>query len=292
MELHTLGVDGGYTQTDVQEVARALTGWTVDTPQFGGAFVFRSELHDAARKIVLGHELPAGRGIEDGEEVLDILARAPATASFITTKLARRLVSDDPPKALVDRCAAKFMKTDGDIRETVRCIVTSPEFFSPAAYRAKVKTPFELVASMYRALGVTSDTTPRGMQLVSQLGQPFFGRQTPDGWPERGDAWMNTGAIMNRINLGLRMAADQVPGVRLANWPLAARLRVESRAAQVDDVIEELLGGDVSDDTRRALSSGERVPLGTQTPGKPAAQPSGLAGIVGLALGSPEFQRR
>jgi uncharacterized protein (DUF1800 family) len=293
MELHTLGVDGGYSQADVQEVARALTGWTIDTPQFGGTFIFRPELHDAGEKVVLGHKLPAGRGIEDGEDVLDILARAPATARFITTKLARRFVSDDPPSALVDLCAATFTKTDGDIAQTMRCIVTSPEFFSRASYRVKVKSPFELVASMFRALGAASDTTPRGMQLVNQLGQPFFGRLTPDGWPERGDAWMNSGAIMNRINLGFRMASDQFPGVRLTNWPAAARLRPLSREAQVNGVIDEILGGDVSEDTRHALMSGESpVVQAAMSAKKPPVQPNSLAAIVGLALGSPEFQRR
>src|SRR5262249_60601959 len=135
--------------------------------------------------------------------------RAPATAKFITTKLARRFVSDDPPARLVTRCASIFTQSDGDIAATVRCIVTSPEFFSRAAYRAKVKTPFELVASAMRALGAPPDTTPRSAQLVNQLGQPIFGRLTPDGWPDRGEAWMNSGAIMNRINFGFRLAAGQ-----------------------------------------------------------------------------------
>src|SRR5215831_8394208 len=293
MELHTLGVDGGYTQKDVQEVARALTGWTIDAPNFGGTFVFHPELHDAAEKTVLGHQLAAGRGIEDGEEVLDILSRAPATAHFITTKLARHFVSDDPPPALVDRCASAFRRTDGDIRETMRCIVTSPEFFSRAAYRAKVKTPFELVASSLRALSAQPDTTPRSANLVSQLGQPIFGRLTPDGWPDRGDAWMNSGAIMNRINFGYRLAAGQIPGVRVANWAPAARLRDLPYDKQVDGVIDELLGGGVSEDTRRILSTWEKPAMNASSPTKnPAPQLSGLAAIVGLALGAPEFQRR
>ena len=293
MELHTLGVDGGYTQADVQEVARALSGWTVDMPQLGGGFVFRPELHDAAEKVVLGHKLAAGRGIEDGEEVLDILARSSATARFIATKLARRFVSDDPPASLVERCASMFSKTDGDIRQTVRCIVTSPEFFSTAAYRAKVKTPFELVASTLRVVGASADTTQRSAQIVNQLGQPFFGRVTPDGWPDRGDAWMNSGAIMNRINFGLRIAADRVPGVRLSDWPAAARLRKLPMDAQVNGVIDEILGGDVSEETRRTLLSGEN-PMTKNLPPPPGGIPqlTGLSAIVGLALGSPEFQRR
>jgi hypothetical protein len=168
----------------------------------------------------------------------------------------------------------------------------SPEFFSRAAYRAKVKTPFELVASSLRALGAGPDTTIRSAQLVNQLGQPIFGRLTPDGWPDRGDAWMNSGAIMNRINFGFRLAAGQVPGVRLANWTPATRLRQLPYEKQVDGVIEELLGSGVSTETRRILSSGEN-PMVSSAPQKPPVpQLTGLPAIVALALGSPEFQRR
>ncbi|MEP6496040.1 MAG: DUF1800 domain-containing protein, partial [bacterium] len=286
MELHTLGVDGGYTQSDVQEMARALTGWTIQAPNLGGGFVFRPELHDAGEKTVLGHRLAAGRGIADGEDALDIVARAPATAKFITMKLARRFVSDDPPTALVERCASTFTKTDGNIRATMRCIITSPEFFSRTAYRAKVKTPFELVASAMRALGAQPDTSARGAQAVSQLGQPIFGRLTPDGWPEKGDAWMNGGAILNRINFGLRLAGGQFPGVRVASWPSAARLRLLPVDAQVNGVIDELLGGEVSPETRKILSSGENPMLAGAPPAKtPAPQLTGLPALIGLALG-------
>jgi uncharacterized protein (DUF1800 family) len=308
LELHTLGVDGGYTQRDVQEVARALTGWTIRSPQLGGGFLFRPELHDAGEKIVLGHVLRGGRGIEDGEDVLDILATHPSTAHFIVTKLARHFVADDPPAELVSRCADAFSKSDGDIRETMRCIVRSPEFFSRAAYRAKVKSPFELVASALRALGAPADTTARYAALVAQLGQPIYGHLTPEGWPDRGDAWMNSGAILNRINLGLRLAAGQVAGVKLANWPPAARLRTLPSSAQVDSVVNELLGGDVSDETRQILTGGTNPVLANapnvsmskastttsaaKTATRPPPQPTGLAATVGLALGAPEFQRR
>jgi len=292
MELHTLGVDGGYSQHDVQEVARALTGWTIETPQLGGEFVFRPELHDAGEKTVLGHTLKAGRGLADGEEVLDILSRAPATAHYVTLKLARHFVSDDPPPALVERCASTFTKTDGDIRETMRCIVTSSEFFSRAAFRAKVKSPFELVASAMRAMAAPPDTTPRTSQLVAQLGQPIFGRSTPDGWPDRGDAWMNGGAILNRINLGQRLAAGQFPGVKLANWPPAARLNHLPADQQIDFAVSELLGDGVSVDTRKILSSSDNPLLSNASNAATPRPPSGLAGVVGMILGSPEFQRR
>jgi len=264
MELHTLGVDGGYTQKDVQEVARALTGWTFNRQT--GEFVFNPSIHDAGEKMILGHKFPAGHGEEEGEQVLDLLARAPATAHFVTLKLARHFVSDDPPKALVDRCANEFSKSEGDIRETVGCIVKSPEFFSRAAYRSKVKTPFELVASALRAVNAQPDTTPRTAQIVARLGQPIFGRQTPDGWPDHGDAWMNTGAILNRINFGLSLAAGQVPAARLANWPDYATLSSQPRTQQVDGVVKSMLGGQVSVETRDVLMSGENPMLS-----KPAA---------------------
>jgi uncharacterized protein (DUF1800 family) len=335
MELHTLGVDGGYTQKDVQEVARALTGWTFNRQT--GEFQFNPRIHDAGEKTILGQKFPAGHGEDEGERVLDLIAKSPATARFVTTKLARHFVADDPPKALVDRCANQFSKTDGDIRATLECVVTSPEFFSRAAYRAKVKTPFEVVASGLRAVGAQPDTTPRTAQVVARLGQPIFGRQTPDGWPDRGDAWMNTGAILNRINFGLSLAGGQVPGARLAAWPAYDSLAKLSRAQQVDGVVKAMLGGQVSTETREVLMSGENPMLGKATandvngmavadtavvmdargrgngnrggkvePGKGfprgrAAQApgfgrpvnlQGLAQVVGLALGAPEFQRR
>jgi hypothetical protein len=320
MELHTLGVDGGYSQKDVQEVARALTGWTFNRQN--GRFVFNPLIHDAGEKTILGKRFAGGRGIEEGEEVLDLLARAPQTARFITTKLSRRFVSDEPPKALVDRCSATFSKTDGDIRETVRCIVTSPEFFSRSAYRVKVKTPFEVVASALRAVGAQPDATPRTAQVVARLGQPIYGRQTPDGWPDRADAWMNTGAILNRINFGLSVAAGQLPGARLTGWAPYNDVRALPRAQQVDSVIKYMLGGKVSQDTREVLMSGENPMLSSS--GANDANPNsnlpmmddparqmmpggrgrgatammrpvdlkGLAQVVGLALGAPEFQRR
>lgn len=295
MELHTLGVDGGYTQQDVIEVARALTGWTLDRGAQGGSFVFRPQVHDAGAKVILGHSFPAGRGIEEGEAVLDLLARHPQTATFIATKLARRFVSDTPPAALVERAAATFRATDGDIRAVLRTIVTSPEFFSADAYRAKVKSPFELVVSTLRAMDAAPDSTPRAAQLVSRLGQPIFGHQAPNGYPETGDAWMNTGAILNRINFGLAAAGGRVPGVKLANWPASRTLTSLPREQQVDGVIRELLGGAASTDTRQVLLTGtnpflERRASGDTTFTKTSV--AGFAQIVGLALGAPEFQRR
>ena len=324
LELHTLGVDGGYTQQDVINVARALTGWSIDNPRMGGRFVFRPAIHDAGLKTVLGVPLAAGRGIEDGEQVLGILARHPSTARFISMKLARRFVSDTPPAALVERAAATFTRTNGDIREVVRTIVTSPEFFSQAAFRSKVKTPFELVTSTLRALNAIPDPTPRTARVVQQLGQPIFGKETPNGYPDVADAWLNTGAILNRINFGTMAVSGQVPGVLLDRWPTAQAVKDASREAQVDAVIASLLGGGVSTDTRQILVTGRNPFLeanpnaaadtslvidddppammigGGRRPGRERLanarraprQLDAFAQIVGLALGSPEFQRR
>ena len=207
----------------------------------------RLDVQSAERRVRLQSDDPRRRREDDSRAEVPGRPRRWRKASRCSTRRAcagRRRASsrrswraiscrDDPPKALVDRCADTFSKTDGDIRETVRCIVTSPEFFSRAAYRAKVKTPFEVVASALRAVNAQPDTTPRTAQVVARLGQPIFGRQTPDGWPDRGDAWMNTGAILNRINFGLSLAAGQVPGARAARIGRrtirCARCRARSR---------------------------------------------------------------
>jgi uncharacterized protein (DUF1800 family) len=263
---------------------------------------------------VLGHRLAAGRGIEDGEAVLDIVARHPATARYIAFKLARRFVADEPSPELVERAAAVFTRTDGDIRETVRAILTSPEFFSARAYRAKVKSPFELVVSAMRATNAQPDATPRTARLIAALGQPLFLHQAPNGYPETAEPWINTGTILNRINFGLAFAGGRIPGISPSRWAIADSLEAASRAAQVEGIIGALLGGEVSPDTRRILESGTNPMLGVpgadtlgtdldapdDAPERPrrgrgAMRPIALEGlpqIVGLALGSPEFQRR
>ena len=316
LELHTLGVDGGYTQQDVINVARAFTGWTIKPPAQGGGFIFRPGVHDAGEKIVLGHKLRAGRGMEDAENVLDILAKSPATARFISFKLVRRFVSDSPSKALVDHAAQVYLKTSGDIREVLRAIITSPEFFSRQAFRAKVKSPFEVVVSAMRALNASPDSSPSSAQVIAFLGQPIFGHQAPNGWPETGEAWMNTGAILNRINFGMAVAAGRLPGVDIRSLPALDTIRSAPRDRQVDVVVATILNGMVSPDTRAVLVSGEHPLLARAAPGNevqdmssvmvpPNGEPrvlqrrgfanlpqlTGLQQIVGLALGSPEFQR-
>ena len=288
MELHTLGVDGGYTQKDVQEVARALTGWTFDRARQPFTFVFRREQHDTNEKVVLGHVLPAGRGIEDGEEVLDILAHHPSTAKYIAFKLARRLVSDDPPPALVSRAAETFARTDGDIGEVVRTIVTSREFFSRAAFRAKVKTPYELVISARRALNAPADTTPQTARLIARLGQASFGWQTPDGWPEKGIAWMTPGTMYSRIKFGNDIAEGRVPTIAPKQWRDWPTLTSASLNAQVDGVVNGVLGH-VADSVTRATMIGIR-PAGGAAAG--ADGEKRLRELLAIALASPEFQHR
>jgi uncharacterized protein (DUF1800 family) len=269
LELHTLGVDGGYTQKDVVEVARAFTGWTIQNPRRGGSFRFEPRMHDDGEKIVLGQRIAPGGGKKDGERVLDIVAAHPSTARFIATKLARRFVADDPPAALVDRAAARFRDTDGDLRETLRAILTSPEFFAPAARRAKVKTPLEFVASAVRATGAEVDTSLPLLRSLRDLGMPLYMCQPPTGYGDTAEDWVNTGALLNRMNFAVALADGTMRGIRVNPDSLAAR---NAKPAAIAD---SLLGGQMSEATAATLAK-------TDDPAK----------LLALALGSPEFQRR
>lgn len=253
MELHTLGVEGGYTQKDVQEVARCLTGWTLDRPRQGTQFMFREFMHDNGEKIVLGHKIPAGGGIKDGEMVIDILAHHPNTAKFISTKLVRRFVSDTPPQSLVDRVSAVYMKTDGDIREMMRTILTSPEFNSKEAYRAKIKSPFELAVSAIRVLGAEIKTPMQAAQFISKMGQPLYLYQAPTGYPDRADQWVNTGALLERLNFGLALTTNKLRGTTFDVKRAAAGADMSDRQRLLDHAIASLLNGDVSKETRAVL---------------------------------------
>ena len=286
MELHTLGVDGGYTQKDVQEVARAFTGWTIDGPRQGGAFRFEPRIHDNGPKTVLGHPITAG-GKQDGEQVLDILAAHPSTARFIATKLARRFVADDPPRMLVDRAAARFRATRGDIRDVVRTIVTSPEFFAAHAYRAKVKTPFEFVVSAVRATGTDLAGALPIVQSLRELGMPLYGCQPPTGYSDRADAWVNAGALLGRMNFAIALTSGRMRGVQRAAGsrppsPASAELPPSpsppsggSSPHPTDALFASALAGDVSDSTRATVAKATSTPQ-----------------AVALVLGSPEFQKR
>jgi uncharacterized protein (DUF1800 family) len=263
MELHTLGVDGGYTQADVQEIARAFTGWTLTQPRQGGGFIFDPRMHDNGEKMVLGTKIKSGGGKKDGEQVLDLLARHPATATFIATKLARRFVADDPPQSLVERAAARFRETDGDIREVVRTIITSPEFFATSAYRAKVKSPFEFVVSAVRASGADAVNAMPLVQAMRDLGMPMYGCQPPTGYSDRAGAWVNTGALLNRMNFAVALSSGSLRGVRPT--PAMSEGWIASGA----------LAGDVSEPTRATVAQATAPPQ-----------------AVALLLGSPEFQRK
>ena len=310
MELHTLGVDGGYTQTDVQEVARCFSGWTIQKPNEQGLFLYRPGLHDDGEKVVLGHKILAGGGIADGERVLDILATHPATARFVATKLARRFISDEPPQAVIDRAAAVFLKTDGSIRETLRAIVTSPEFFSTTAYRAKMRSPFEYVAAAMRALNAETDGDRPVLDAIGRMGQPVFGRITPDGYADRADQWLSSGAMVARLNFAGALAANRIKGTKIDVDRLLSGVDEAKKDSVAARFIQLTVSGDVSTGTRGVLEKTLRseaavsqtmpasnpaanvsVGFDAKTASQTAPQPY-IAELVTLLIGSPEFQQR
>jgi uncharacterized protein (DUF1800 family) len=363
MELHTLGVDGGYAQQDVVEVARAFTGWTILPAQpkvreaaetrlaradraggLGfhqeGDFLFRADQHDAAAKTVLGTTLPAGRGIEDGEAVLDLLAANRATARHIATKLAVRFVSDHPPQALVDRLTDLYVRTGGDVRRLVAAIAESPEFWRPDAIGAKIKSPFELAASALRITHSDVIDPSELFKWINRMGQPLYAYQAPTGYPDRAEAWVNTGSLLNRMNFGLQLAANRVKGVSVdlatlnggrepasrddalhiyaallmpgrdlndalkrlepmvADPNLAKRVdqaapKDAGKPAAKTDPTEDLLEGRPEMATQGPRAVNVRGRLGDE-PKQPVDRrpPSPLEQVVGVILGSPEFQRR
>jgi hypothetical protein len=221
MELHTLGVDGGYTQKDVTEVARCFTGWTILQPQRGGDFVFNPRAHDNGEKVVLGVKIPAGGGMSDGEKVLDILARHPSTAHFISRELAQRFVADAPPAALVDRMAQTFLKTGGDLREVMKTMLASKEFWSVDAYRTKMKSPLDLVVSAVRAEDGQVDYALNLANQVAQLGEPLYRKQEPTGYSNLGKEWVNTAGLLARMNFALQLADNRIPGVKAGTTKVA-----------------------------------------------------------------------
>jgi uncharacterized protein (DUF1800 family) len=233
LELHTMGVDGGYTQKDVQEVARCFTGWSIYKVNETGLFIFNPAQHDNGEKFVLGHRIPPGGGIADGEMVLDILAAHPSTAHFIALKLARMFVSDQPPETLVKRAAAVFLKTNGSIAETVRCILTSRELYATPQNEAKVKSPFEYAVSAVRTLGAETDGGPAMLGWIARMGEPLFGRVTPDGYPDRAATWLSTGTLIERLNFAVALAHNQIAGTRVPNGDAqAVALRIGAPAFQ------------------------------------------------------------
>ncbi|HEY7213207.1 MAG TPA: DUF1800 domain-containing protein [Thermoanaerobaculia bacterium] len=360
MELHTLGVDGGYTQQDVVEVARAFTGWSLLPPgrrremaerrlarveragglgfHTEGDFLFRADEHDAGAKTILGVRFPAGRGIEDGEAVLDLLASQKATARHLASKLAVRFVSDQPPQALVDRLAGVYLETGGDVRRLLVTLAESPEFWSRDSVGAKVKSPFELAASALRATGGEIGDPRETLKWIARMGQPLYAYQAPTGYPDRAQAWVNTGSLLSRMNFGLQLAADRVRGVDLdlpalnggrepasreealsiyaglllPGRDLASTLKLlrpmvadpnlpkkvdqaapkdAAKSAKDADPEEAMVFGEAELGPTRSIKIKDQL---GDTPPPPIDRrpPTPLEQVVGVILGSPEFQRR
>jgi uncharacterized protein (DUF1800 family) len=291
MELHTLGVDGGYTQKDVTEVARCFTGWTIEKPREYADFKFDERLHDPDPKIVLGKKIHAG-GMKDGEQVIELLARHPSTAKFISTKLARRFVSDTPPQSLVTRMAKTFESSDGDIRAVLKTMIYSPEFWSREAYRAKIKTPFELVVSTARALGSDVDTPMPLVQWTGRIGEPLYQCQPPTGYADKSDAWVNTGALLNRLNFSLALAGNKVRGSRSDVGSLLGPEADGDAKGALNRAVQVFLGGQTAATTVETLQKQLENPQIVQAKLDDPLRRVDLGVVAGLVLGAPEFQRR
>jgi uncharacterized protein (DUF1800 family) len=292
MELHTLSVNGGYTQKDVTEVAKVFTGWTIDQPNKGGGFHFEPRMHEPGDKMVLGHRIKWNRenGEKEGREVLHLLARNPQTAHFISQKLAMRFVSDEPPTALVDRMTKTFLKKNGDIREVLRTMFKSPEFWAPEMYRAKVKTPFEFVVSAVRASGAQVDDARALVGTLNNLGMPIYGMMPPTGYSMKAETWVNSSALLGRMNFALGLANGKVRGVSVDAAQLAqGATDAQTALARLEG---SLLSGDVSRKTHDTISNQLEDPKITQRRLDDPLRSPNVGAIAGLILGSPEFQKR
>jgi uncharacterized protein (DUF1800 family) len=334
MELHTLGVDGGYTQQDVTEAARVLTGWGVypmgdvakgpaaNLNRFtaeqiarrgfvhDGDFFFNANRHDKGEKAVLGHVFPAGGGYEEGVQLLEILAHHPSTARFISRKLAVHFVSDDPPQTLIDKMAKTFLSRNGDIRQVLVTMVTSPEFWSPEALREKTKSPFELAIGAIRGVHATIFQPMQLYNWVAKMGERKYYYQAPTGFPDKGAYWINTGSLLNRMNFGLALAAGKIPGIGIDLLSLNNGHEPESAQAallvyghillperNLDATVKRLtpLLNDPGLARRVAEASArtdvtDSTNVVVMTPD--AQQESMLGQVVGIIIGSPEYQRR
>jgi len=281
LELHTLGAEGGYTQQDVIDVARIFTGWSIRRPQQGGDFEFHEWAHDYGEKVLMGVTFPAGHGRDEGVRLLKLLANHPATMHHVSRQLCQRFVNDDPPDGCVDDAVAAWKRTEGDIREVLRAIFTSPDFWAAPNVRAKIKTPLEFVVSAARALGADPDPTPRLAQVVARLGEPLYLHVAPDGYPEREEAWVNSGALLDRMNAAVALAAGRLPGVAVSIDSIVPASADPARLIAAVDA--QLLGGTMSENTKAVIRrqiSDISDPL----------QACALA--IGLAIGGPEFQRQ
>jgi uncharacterized protein (DUF1800 family) len=274
-------VDGGYTQADVTEVARILTGWSVAPPPRGGGFAFNAWAHDRGAKRVLGIEFPAGQGEEEGVRLLKLLAAHPSTMHFVSGKLCARFVNDVPPDGCTDDAVKAWKQSNGNIRAVLRAVFHSPDFWAATNLDSKVKTPLEFVASAVRAVGGVPDTTLRLAQVVARLGQPLYQHVAPNGYGEQQEDWVNSGALLNRMNVAVALAADRLPGVTVRLDELIP-LGME-QTSLVDSVNRVILGGKMTAQTRKVIL--EQLE-GVANP----VQARALA--VGLALGGPDFQRQ
>jgi uncharacterized protein (DUF1800 family) len=272
MELHTLGVDGGYTQQDVIAVARCFTGWTIRQVNQKPEFAFAAFMHDGNEKTVLGHRISAGGGEQDGLQIIDILVQHPSTARFISTKLARHFVADDPPPALINRMARVFTKTGGDLRAVMETMVGSKEFFSEGAWQSKVKSPLEMVASAARAVDANIIDSFMLAQKVSDMGQPLYGKEVPTGYKDTADTWLSTANVMARISFANALMQGQVSGIKVDSSQFAGK--------DASTIARVLLNREPSEQTLAAIEKGMEGR-------KP--EPGLIAGFV---ISSPEFQRR
>jgi uncharacterized protein (DUF1800 family) len=291
MELHTVGVEGGYTQQDVVQMAECLTGWTVRTPRKDPQFFFDDRIHAQGKKVVMGRAFGYG-GEKDGEEALKMLANHPNTSKFISMELARHFVSDNPPPALVQRMAEEFSATRGDIRGVLRAMIYSPEFWSKETYRAKVKTPYELVASTARALDAEVTITLPTAQWVGRMGEPLFLCQTPNGYSDKAETWVNTGALLNRLNFALSFATDKVAGATVDLKSMLGAEAAKDPNATLAQAIDDFLGNQIGEQTRTTLIARLNDPQILQASLDDPVKQVNEGLIAGLVLGAPEFQRR
>jgi uncharacterized protein (DUF1800 family) len=291
MELHTLGVDGGYTQKDVTELAKVLTGWSIDQPQLGGNFRFNERAHEPGSKYVLGHKI-GEHGEREGEEMIDVLAHHPSTAKFISRKLAMRFVSDNPPQSLVDRMAETFLKKDGDIREVLRTLFHSPEFWAAGAYRAKMKTPLEFVASAARVSGAYVQNALPLVATLNRMGMPLYAMQPPTGYSMKAEAWVNSSALLNRMNFALALGSGKLPGASVDSQALLRGPAPADADSALAALEKSILAGDVSPQTHAVMHKQLSDPQISQRRLDDTAQKPNYGAIAGLIMGSPEFQRR
>lgn len=328
MELHTLGVDGGYTQKDVTEAARILTGWTL-FPMGGygenyvrnrlesgdgerlrkqgfyrnGDFVFNPQRHDKGRKTVLGKTFGPDGGYKEGVELLQMLAAHPSTARFISRKLAVRFVCDTPDQALVDRMAAVFSKTDGDIPAVLTAMVSAPEFWNEKAVREKIKSPFELAISAVRSLDATVENPSGLINWISRMGEKKYYYVAPTGFPDHGQFWINTGSLLSRMNFALALAANSVPGVKVDLPAITGKREPESAAQALELYVQAVLPERDPEKTLRQLKPMLNDPQLARKVNRASSEAGGattenttrvpvLAQVAGLVIGSPEYQRR